>query len=110
MNEILHANIFFFIASIAVVCFCVLVSIALYQLIKILQSVRLIISRLEEGSEVLAEDFAQLRSSIVEGSIVSRVINFFYGKMKEVVSPKRKRKISSRNSTSYGSKENNEED
>ena len=79
MNEILQANIFFVIASIATVCFCILVCIALYQIIKILQSVRAIITRVEQGSAMLAEDIESLRSYFLEGGFWSRLLSMFFG-------------------------------
>lgn len=108
MNEILHANIFFFIASLATVCFCVLVSLVLYQLLKIMQSIRAILTRVEEGSEVLAEDLAQIRAVIVEGGIVSRLIGMFFGGAKSSTAPKRKRRVINRNNKSYGNKEDDD--
>ena len=110
MNEILHANIFFFIASLATICFCVLVSLVLYQLLKITQSIRTILSRIEEGSEVLAEDLAQIRAVIVEGGIFSRLIGMFFGGFKNPTTPKRKRRIIYRNNKSYGNKEDDAEE
>jgi hypothetical protein len=77
MNEILHANIFFIIASVATVCFCILVSIALYHVIKILQTVRSVLERIEAGSEVLAGDLAQMRSFFAEGGFFSRFFGSF---------------------------------
>lgn len=77
MNEILHANIFFLIASVATVCFCILVSVALYQVIKILQLIRSVLERIEAGSEVLAGDLAQVRSFFAEGGFFSRFFGSF---------------------------------
>lgn len=82
MNEILHANIFFIIASIATVCFCVLVCIALYHLIKILQSIRAIAARVEAGSAVLAEDIENIRSYFTDGGFWSRLLSMFFGNTK----------------------------
>jgi hypothetical protein len=79
MNEILHANIFFFIASVATVCFCILVCFILYQAIKIMQLVRSILERIEAGSEVLATDLAHIRLFFSEGGFFSRLFNFFGG-------------------------------
>lgn len=92
MNEILHANIFFIIASVATVCFCILVSIALYHVIKILQLVRAVLERIEAGSEVLAEDLAQVRSFFAEGGFFSRFFSGFMPGNKERKS-RRKRKV-----------------
>lgn len=77
MNEILHANIFFIIASIATVCFCILISIALYHVIKILKLIRSVLERVEAGSEVLASDLAQVRSFFAEGGFFSRFFSSF---------------------------------
>lgn len=79
MSEILHANIFFIIASIGTVIFIILVSVALYQVVKILRSVRNIVERVDEGSETIAEDVAQLRSYVVSGSLFSQIVGFFMG-------------------------------
>jgi hypothetical protein len=79
MDEILHANIFFFIASVATVIFCILTSIILYQVIKITQVIRSILQRLEEGSEKIAQDVAHVRSLVSNGGVVSKVISFVMG-------------------------------
>jgi hypothetical protein len=79
MTEVLHANIFFFIASFGVILFTILVCIALYHIVKILRSIRRIVERVEEGSETLAEDVSQLRSYVVSGSLFSQIISLFMG-------------------------------
>jgi len=79
MDEVLHANIFFFIASVATVIFCILTSIILYQVIKITQVIRSILSRIEEGSEKIAQDVAHVRSLVSNGGVVSKVVSFFMG-------------------------------
>ena len=77
MSEILQANIFFVIASVATVVFCILVAIALYQLIKILRTIRSIVDRIEAGSEQLAADMHTVRSYVTEGGIIARLFGFF---------------------------------
>lgn len=77
MTEILHANIFFFIASIGVIVFTMLTALALYQFLKILVAIRKIVERIEEGSETLVEDVAQLRSYVVGGGLFSQIIGLF---------------------------------
>jgi hypothetical protein len=79
MDEILHANIFFFIASFATVVFCILTSIILYQVIKIAKAIRSILERIEAGSEKIAQDVAHVRSLVSNGGVVSRVITFVVG-------------------------------
>lgn len=79
MNEVLHANIFFFIASVATVIFCVLICFILYHVLKIVKSLRAIIERIEEGSEVIARDVAHVRELVASGGIWSRLIQFIIG-------------------------------
>ncbi|MCA9355666.1 hypothetical protein KC865_03960 [Candidatus Kaiserbacteria bacterium] len=79
MNEVLHANIFFVIASIATVVFCVLVALILYQVLKITKSLRSIIERIEAGSERLANDVAHVRELVASGGIFSKLVQFIMG-------------------------------
>lgn len=104
MNEILHANIFFVIASVATVCFCILVCVILFHVIKILQSVRAILTRIEAGSEVIAEDLSQLRAAIQNGGIISRLIGLFFGGVSSA-EPKPKRSFTKRSHKSHGNQE-----
>lgn len=92
MNEILHANIFFVIASLATVCFSVLICFVLYQVIKIMQVVRLILERIESGSEVLASDLAHIRMFFAEGGFFSSLLGMFGFGPKNSRSPKRKKR------------------
>ena len=82
MNEILHANVFFVIASIATVIFCIIVSLVLYHVLKIVQSVRKIVERIEAASEQVADDVAHARSMLYNGGIVARVLGFMTGTKK----------------------------
>ena len=77
MAEVLQANIFFFITSVAVIVFTALLCVALYYVIKILRAVRNIVDRVDTGSETIAEDISQLRSYLAEGSLISQVIGLF---------------------------------
>jgi hypothetical protein len=79
MNEVLHANIFFLIASIATIVFCVFICFILYHVLKIVRSLRTIIERIEAGSEIIAQDVAHVRELITSGGIFSRVLQFFIG-------------------------------
>ena len=79
MNEILHANIFFVIASIATVIFCILLSVILYHVMKIMRSIRSIIERIEAGSEVIANDVANVREMIAGGGMLARAFQFIMG-------------------------------
>lgn len=74
MDEVLHANIFFFIASGATIIFCILVAIAMYQVIRILKLVRSIVERIEEGSEQIADDVAAFREYVQKGNMFTKVL------------------------------------
>lgn len=92
MSEILQANIFFVITSIAVLVFTLFVCIVLYQIIKILKSIRSIVTRVEEGSDLIAEDMSHLRTYVLEGSLVSQIMSFFLGKKPRKAPAQRKNK------------------
>ncbi len=79
MTEVLHANIFFFITSIGVIVLTVLVSVALYQFIKILTSVRRIVERVEAGTETLIEDIEDFRTYVMEESFIARFFHSILG-------------------------------
>lgn len=72
MNEVLHANIFFVITSVAVIVLTLLLSIALFHLIKILKTMRRIVDRIDEGTETIREDIEQLRTYVTEESFFAR--------------------------------------
>jgi hypothetical protein len=77
MSEVLQANIFFVIASVATVVFCVGVCVILYHVYKIARIVRRIMERIEDGSEAIAEDVALVRS-LAHGGL-SRLWGLFGG-------------------------------
>src|SRR5690606_22454528 len=79
MSEVLQTNVFFFIASVAVVAFTVLLCIVLYQIIRILGSVRNIIDRLEEGSEAVAHNLKQLRDHVSDLSFLKSIVGSIFG-------------------------------
>ena len=77
MDQVLQANIFFVIASVATVVFCILVVIILYHVLKIVRTVRRIVDRVEAGSEQLAEDISVVRTYVAQGGFISRLVGFF---------------------------------
>ena len=74
MTEILQANIFFFITSVAVIIFSLLLCVVVYQIIKILKTVRRIVDRIEEGTEVLVEDMENIRTSFNPTKLISFIM------------------------------------
>lgn len=77
MNEILHANIFFIIASVATIVFCIFVCFILYQIYKIVKSLRIIVARIEAQSGQIAEDIDAVRDFVRQGSVVRTILSFF---------------------------------
>lgn len=95
MSEVLHANIFFFIASFGVIVFTLLVCIAMYHVIKILRSLRRMIERIEAGSEAIASDVVAVREYLAaKGSFFTQIISFFTGSTSQ--KPRKKHRGSSR--------------
>jgi hypothetical protein len=79
MNEILHANIFFIITSIATVIFSIIASLILWQVFKLVKSLRMIVERVEVASEQIAHDAANLRGFVTQGGIFSKMIGIIMG-------------------------------
>ena len=79
MNEILHANIFFVIASVATVIFCIITSLILYHVLKLVKSTRRIVERIEAASEQVADDVAHARQMFYNGGMIARVMGFMAG-------------------------------
>lgn len=80
MNEVLHANIFFVIASIATVIFSIITCFILYQVYKIVKLVRSILERIESASEVVAKDVSEMRSFVTNGGgFFARILNIILG-------------------------------
>ena len=64
MSDILHANIFFFITSVAVVALAIMWVIILWYVIAILREVKVIVARVRKASEDIEHDFQALRASV----------------------------------------------
>jgi predicted RNA-binding protein with PUA domain len=75
MSEVLQANVFFMITAVAVVVVTIFIAIALYQLIRIMRAVRDIVERVREGTDVIAEDVANVREGIVTGRFFSAIMS-----------------------------------
>lgn len=80
MNEILHANIFFFIASLATIAIAAAILVALYYIIQIVRHVRDIAEKLNRASQELERDFTDLRGVIrAEGTKVRGIVDVVLG-------------------------------
>ena len=80
MNEVLHANVFFFITGIAVIVFTALLCVALFHVIKVLKSLRRMMERIEAGTEVIAEDMQSVRAYFTGDGIFRRLIQKLVGR------------------------------
>ena len=76
MTEIIHADIFFFITSVVTVALGIFGCIVLYYIIKILQSIRAIVARIDAGSDMIAEDIQAARDFVATGGLISHLISF----------------------------------
>ena len=77
MEEVLHANIFFFVTGIAVIIISAILCVVLYQTIRVLKSVRKILSSLERGTEAISEDFQTIRSYFERGGLIGGLSMLF---------------------------------
>jgi hypothetical protein len=100
MNEVLHANIFFFITGIAVIICTALLCVALFHGIKVLTSIRRILYRVEEGTELIAEDMQHIRAYFAEDGILLRLIKKLFGKSQSGNEEEERTKRSERKRTS----------
>lgn len=76
MDEVLQANIFFYIASVAVVIFTLIVALVLFQIYKIIKLIRSILERIESASEIVSDDVAAVRRLIASQGLVASIIGF----------------------------------
>lgn len=87
MNEtLIHADIFFFIASIGTIIFIILISIAIYYLIGLLKNVRNLTGTLQDKVNGVSEDLEEMRKKISE----SLIYNLIFMKKKDNESKKTK--------------------
>ncbi len=92
MSEVLQANIFFVIASIATVVFCLMVTMILYQVYKIALLVRSLLERIESASENVAAEVAHVRRLVAQGGLASKLISFVFGSRHSTSRTKKKSK------------------
>ena len=64
MNDILHANIFFFITSVAVLAVTFMLIIVLWYVIAILREVRRVAKKVRTASESIEQDIAYVRGEV----------------------------------------------
>lgn len=80
MSETLQANIFFLITSIAVGVGTIFVCAILYYVVRIARRIDNITRRIDERSEVIADDLARARAYVVQGKLL-RALGAMLGRM-----------------------------
>lgn len=92
MDSFIHADIFFFITSVAVVLVTALVVIILVYLVRILRDAKSVTNKVKEETELISEDINELRAKTKkEGVKFKNFLNFFRGFSGEKSSRRRKR-------------------
>lgn len=93
MQTLIHADIFFFITSIAVVVLSVFFAVALFYTILILRDLRQLSGLVRKGGETLASDVTEIRSAILGGGTrVLSVFDYFF----DLFTHRRKQKTSAK--------------
>lgn len=92
MSEILHANIFFFITSGAVILVTVFLAWGLYYVVRILKNVQDITERVDQETIELGADIKALRATIKQEGFKLVTLYTFFQKMLKPFLPKKKKK------------------
>ncbi len=74
MDSFIHADVFFFVTSIAVIMVTAFSVAALIYLVRILRDFNKISSKVKDETELIADDINELRRKTKEGGF--RVVNF----------------------------------
>ncbi|MBY0472926.1 hypothetical protein K2Q00_01400 [Patescibacteria group bacterium] len=88
MNDILHANIFFFISSVSTILIAILVGVILFYIARIMRDISDIVRKINNVSDDLERDFQDLRHEIKnEGvkvrSIIDVALGFFLSRVQK---------------------------
>lgn len=76
MNDVLYTNIFFIIASVGTVLFIIFVTLIMWQILKMVKTIRSIVERLERASDIIAQDVTEFRSSVKSG-MIGKIVSWF---------------------------------
>ncbi|HWB33996.1 MAG TPA: hypothetical protein VG753_01595 [Candidatus Paceibacterota bacterium] len=74
MDQVVHADIFFFITSIAVILVTVGVLVILYYLIPAARNLRDIVARIHKASGDVEKDFEDLRSTLRQEGLKGKML------------------------------------
>lgn len=80
MENVVKADIFFFVTSIAVVVFTIGVVIAMYYVVRILKEMKRVSKKISEEGDKIIGDVEYFREAVKnEGTKIKNVANFFLG-------------------------------
>ncbi len=78
MDTLIHADIFFFITTVAVISLTIVVVIALVYIVLILKDIRYISGKVRKESDVIIDDVHELRANVrAQGFAWSHFYTFF---------------------------------
>ncbi len=78
MDTLIHADIFFFVTTVAVIAFAIVSIIILVYVIIILNDIRYISGKVRKESDVILEDVHELRANVrAQGFAWSHFFTFF---------------------------------
>ena len=109
MNDIVHADIFFFISAIGAIVITIGAAITFYYIIGIVRDVRAVTKKVRTASDELERDFYELRSAVKDrGARVKSAFEFFVDFLaQQVPGARRKRKSSPTSETADATSEEN---
>jgi hypothetical protein len=88
MQELVHADIFFFISSVCVICITIGILVLLYYLIPIVRDARAVAAKLRKAGDEVEKDFEALRSSLrEEGNKSKTILNLALGFAMRMLQP-----------------------
>lgn len=91
MDTLIHADIFFFVTTIAVVVVGIAFTIALVYLIQILSDIKKVTGQVQEEAVLVREDIKTLRAQVkVEGLKLQQLTSFFKHIVKHKVTKAKK--------------------
>ncbi len=93
MDTLIHADIFFFVTTIAVVIVAAIFIVVLIYLIKVLMDLKKITEQVRDEAILVREDLSDLRSNIKrEGFKLHSLVDFVAGIFKRKKAPRSKKK------------------
>lgn len=83
MESIIHADVFFFVATIALVVVALAVVILCVYVFFILQDIKCIIKRVKEGATHIGDTLETVATEVQEDGIVATLMALFHHKKKK---------------------------